>query len=353
MSLAAETDDERKTRPIVAVSTGDPAGVGPEVAVAAACSETVLRQVRPLLVGHRQHLLGACEARGMQVELVRCRADEGTDPCSNHNEQGMPVVRYVQPVGPAPGPVRPGEATAQAGAAARGAFELGVRLVREGVASALATAPLDKRSLRMAGAPYIDHTSGLAQLTGADSVRTMFRTGSLRIFFVTRHLPLREAIDVLSVEMIVKMAAAAGEDLCRLGISNPQIALAALNPHASDGGLMGTEEGDILSPAVDRARGLGIQLHGPIPADAVFHLAQQGQFDAVLSLYHDQGHIAAKTLDFYGTVSFTFGLDFLRTSVDHGTAMDIAGRGIADSTSMVNAVVSAGRFGGLWRAPSR
>ncbi len=344
--MTAEVDCQQADLPVVAITTGDPAGVGPEVAVAAASSGAVSGKVRPLLVGHRRQLLGACDALGLQVEL-KCRSTSGSEPQQSTRK---PLLNYVQPCGIAAEEIQPGEISPEAGSAGRRVFELGVELVREGVASALATAPLDKRSLRMAGAPYVDHTSGLARLTGADSVRTMFETGPLRVFFLTRHLSLREAIDALSAELVVRNALAACEDLRRLKVCQPRLALAALNPHASDGGMMGDEEEQILLPAVSRARRLGVDLQGPIPADAVFHQALEGEFDAVLSLYHDQGHIAAKTRDFYGTVSLTFGLPFLRTSVDHGTAKDIAGQGVADCTSMVNAVLAAGRYGEYWPA---
>ncbi|MFO8059379.1 MAG: 4-hydroxythreonine-4-phosphate dehydrogenase PdxA, partial [Bacillota bacterium] len=160
---------------------------------------------------------------------------------------------------------------------------------------------------------------------------------------------LRSAIERITESAVVNLAREAPADLARLGLQSPRLALAALNPHAGDGGLFGEEEIRILAPAVRRARREGLDLCGPVPADAVFHLAHSGHYDAVLSLFHDQGHIAAKTLDFHRTISLTFGLPFLRTSVDHGTALDLAGKGRADSTSMEEAVIAAAHWGPTWR----
>jgi 4-hydroxythreonine-4-phosphate dehydrogenase len=166
----------------------------------------------------------------------------------------------------------------------------------------------------------------------------MFWVRGARIFFLTRHLPLKDALNAVTRERIVDTTITIAEALRGIGVTDPHIAIAALNPHASDGGLVGSEEEEELTPAIKELRKRGLKLYGPIPADSVFHQAVEGRYDAVLSLYHDQGHIAAKTLDFYGTVSVTLGLPFIRTSVDHGTAHEIAGRGIANPTSLDEAI---------------
>jgi 4-phospho-D-threonate 3-dehydrogenase / 4-phospho-D-erythronate 3-dehydrogenase len=169
-------------------------------------------------------------------------------------------------------------------------------------------------------------------------VFTMFVVGKLRIFFLTRHLSLREAIDALTVERVHDGIVRVDGLLRELGVDDPHIALAALNPHAGEGGIMGDEEIRVLRPAVERACEDGIRVSGPVPADAVFHQGHEGRFDGVIALYHDQGHIASKTLDFFGTVSATLGLPIIRTSVDHGTAFDLAGTWKADARGQVNAL---------------
>jgi len=206
----------------------------------------------------------------------------------------------------------------------------------------MATAPINKEALWRAGYRHLGHTEMLADLTHSDDPLTMFQVRGLRIFFLTRHLSLREALDQITRERITSMLPRIDNELKRLGVARPRIAVAALNPHAGEGGALGREDQDEIAPAIEDARARGIQVQGPVPADSVFAQALEGRYDAVVSLYHDQGHIAAKTLDFHGAVSVTLGLPFIRTSVDHGTAFDIAGRGIAKADSMIAAILAAG-----------
>jgi 4-hydroxythreonine-4-phosphate dehydrogenase len=206
------------------------------------------------------------------------------------------------------------------------------------------TAPLNKESLRAAGVPHIDHTAALKARAAVREPMTLFLVRTLKIFFLTRHISLREVADAVTREGITEALELCDLYLRQLGIDAPRVAVAALNPHGGEQGLFGTEEPDVIEPAVADACTRGLQAYGPVPADAVFHQALEGRYDGVLSLYHDQGHIAAKTLDFHGTISLTMGLRFLRTSVDHGTAFDIAGKGIADSRGMVEALLAAGRY---------
>ena len=196
--------------------------------------------------------------------------------------------------------------------------------------AALATAPINKESFRAAGVPYLDHTAALQGLTGAPSVLTLFVTGELRVFFATRHLPFREIAQNVNKANLTAFTRDAAKQMQRLGFPKPRLAVAALNPHGGEHGMFGDEELREIGPAVEELRSEGLDVQGPIPADSVFHLALSGNYDAVISLYHDQGHIATKTLDFYRTVSLTLGLPFLRTSVDHGTAFDLAGTGKAN-----------------------
>jgi 4-hydroxythreonine-4-phosphate dehydrogenase len=227
------------------------------------------------------------------------------------------------------------------GAAGRAAFEYIERatlLILAGEVEAIATAPINKEALRAGGVPHLDHTGAFAALTHSPEATTMFVLDQLRIFFATRHMSLRKAIDDLSRPRVVQMLRHAHEQMERFGYKRPSIALAALNPHAGEAGLFGDEEIEILAPAVEEARGMGINASGPHPPDAVFHVAKNGGYDCVLSLYHDQGHIAAKSIDFDRTVAITTGLPFVRSSVDHGTAFDIAGTGKARWVSMSESV---------------
>jgi 4-hydroxythreonine-4-phosphate dehydrogenase len=181
----------------------------------------------------------------------------------------------------------------------------------------------------------------LGALCGVDDPLTMFQVRGMRIFFLSRHLALREAIGRVTRDRVAAVLPRIAGELQALGIGAPHIAVAALNPHAGEGGALGREDQEELIPAVSAARAAGLTVSGPVPADSVFAHALEGHYDAVLSLYHDQGHIAAKTVDFHGAVSVTLGLPFIRTSVDHGTAFDIAGRGVARADSMAAAIIAA------------
>ncbi|MDR1747558.1 MAG: 4-hydroxythreonine-4-phosphate dehydrogenase PdxA [Spirochaetaceae bacterium] len=283
-------------KPRIGITTGDSAGIGPEIAVAAASSPEVLAVCKPVLFGI-------------------------TEP-----------VPYM------------GQVTAQGGRAAYEAIEKAAAAVRSGNIDAIATGPLNKESLKAAGVPYIGHTEILAGLTGTEEPLTMFETTGLRSFFLSRHVSLRQACDMVTEERVYRYLRRCDAALRNdLGIQNPSIAVAGLNPHCGEHGLFGTEE-QYIYPAIEKARAEGINAFGPIGADSVFHQALTGRYTAVLSLYHDQGHIACKTLNFHRTISITLGLPFLRTSVDHGTAFDIAGRGIADPTSMIEAVKVAASY---------
>ncbi|MFW6180218.1 MAG: PdxA family dehydrogenase, partial [Spirochaetota bacterium] len=250
---------------------------------------------------------------------------------------------------PDAGVVRPGEVSAAAGRAAAAYIERAAELARDGLAAGIATAPVNKEALRAAGYPGTGHTEMLAGLLGTARSVTMFQVENLRIFFHSRHLSLRAMLDSLDAAGVEESIAAARACLASIGLESPRLALAALNPHASDGGLFGDEEERILAPACAKARERGIDVAGPVPADSVFNMALEGRFDAVVSLYHDQGHIAAKTYDFYRTVSVTFGLPVIRTSVDHGTAFDIAWQGRADPVSMVEAIGACQELAGRYR----
>jgi 4-phospho-D-threonate 3-dehydrogenase / 4-phospho-D-erythronate 3-dehydrogenase len=213
-----------------------------------------------------------------------------------------------------------------------------------GRVAGIATTPINKESLKAAKIPFIGHTEMFADQTGAREEMTMFTISGLKIFFLTRHLSLMEACKQITRDRTLRGIENSMKALRQLGIDAPHLAVAALNPHGGEDGLFGREEIEAIKPAIEAARARGMRVSGPVPADSVFHMARIGRYDAVLSLYHDQGHIAAKMMDFEKTVSVTLGLPILRTSVDHGTAFDIAGTGKASAVSMIEAIKVAAEY---------
>lgn len=331
--------------PLIGVTVGDPAGIGPEIVAKAVADEAVHKACRLVLYGHPrdfERIAGILPAR-FRVKVADDPAAAVQDP-----GDGVPLIVPTEAAG-GDEEISLGKVSAAAGRASYAYLSRAIRDALHGRIDAIATAPINKEALRAAGIPYVDHTEILEKLTGSTGVLTMFITGRLRIFFVTRHVPLREACDLITTERVLDTLRRGSGFLSRLGLSNPRLALAALNPHASDGGLMGTEEATRLLPAVTAARNEGIDVVGPVPADSVFVQALRGRYDAVVALYHDQGHIAAKVHDFERTVSLTLGLPFLRVSVDHGTAFDIAGKGVASETSMVEAIQVAAQYAYRWK----
>lgn len=203
---------------------------------------------------------------------------------------------------------------------------------------------INKESLELAKVPFIGHTEMLGELTGVDNPLTMFEVQSMRIFFLTRHVSLRNMVDMIKADLVHETLIRCDSTLKRFGLESRRIAVAGLNPHSGEHGLFGTEEIDEITPGIKKAREDGIDVVGPVPSDSVFYQALNGKYDAVLSLYHDQGHIAAKMTDFERTISITNDLPFLRTSVDHGTAFDIAGTGVASEVSMVECIKLAAKY---------
>lgn len=327
----------RETRPLIAVTMGDPAGIGPEIIVKALSDAAVSQAARCIVVGSVHILRETASRLPCEIQIVRiCRAEEGTFQPGH--------ICVLEPENLDLGDVLPGQISPCCGKASFAYIQKAVELALSGQVQALATAPINKEALRAGQIPYIGHTEILAGLTGTREPLTMFETRELRVFFLTRHLSLRQACDMVTRERIVPCLKRCFAALEQMGIRKGVIAVAGLNPHGGEHGLFGTEETEEIMPAVEQLRREGYPVEGPIGADSVFHLALQGRFAAVLSLYHDQGHIATKTLDFERTISITCGLPFLRTSVDHGTAMDIAGKGIASPVSMKEAIFLAARY---------
>ena len=310
---------------------GDPAGVGPEIAVKAFLKPEVKNVCTPVLIGD----LGILRRTAKQLKL-RAKFRVLDDPKEAVGRSG--VIEVIDLKNVDLGSFEIGKVSVEAGRAAIQYIEKASELALGKQVDAVATGPINKQAINLAGSPYIGHTEMLAAFCGVENPLMMFWVRGARIFFLTRHLPLAEAVKAVKKERIVEAVVRIVAELKRMGVKKPLVAVAALNPHASDEGLVGSEETQEIIPAIKELKVNGLNAVGPVPADTVFLKALEGHYDAVLSLYHDQGHIAAKTVDFYGTVSVTFGLPFLRTSVDHGTAYDIAGKGVADSRSLEEAI---------------
>jgi 4-hydroxythreonine-4-phosphate dehydrogenase len=284
-------------RPRIAITTGDPAGIGPEIAGKAAADPRVR---------------AACE----------------------------PIV-----YGP-PGEARfaPGVLSAEAGRAAYDTLVRAVDAAKAGAVDGLATAPVNKEAFRLAGLPWRGHTDLLAHLTGAPHVAMMFHSDELRVVLATIHIPLAEVPRALTRSLMEKTIALTARELPLFDKVQPRIAVAGLNPHAGEHGLFGNEDAEVIAPAVEACRARGVDVSGPFPADTVFVRARRGEFDVVVACYHDQGLIPVKLVSFGRAVNVTLGLPIVRTSVDHGTAFDIAGKGVADPESMIAATLLAARL---------
>jgi 4-hydroxythreonine-4-phosphate dehydrogenase len=285
------------SRPRVAITVGDPAGIGPEIAARAAIDPRVLAACDPLIYG----------------------PPDGVS-------------------------FRPGVLSAESGRAAYDTIVRAVEDVRRGAADAIATAPINKEAWRLAGLPWSGHTDLLAHLTGAGDVAMMFHSDRLRVVLATIHIPLADVPRALTRESLESTIVLTAKELPRFGYVAPRIAVAGLNPHAGEHGLFGREEEDVMVPAVAACRARGVDVSGPFPADTLFVRADRGEFDVVIACYHDQGLIPVKLLAFGHAVNVTLGLPIVRTSVDHGTAFDIAGKGEADPESLIAAVLLAARL---------
>jgi 4-hydroxythreonine-4-phosphate dehydrogenase len=332
-----EGNDMTETRPVLAVTMGDPAGIGPEIAVRALLSPEVRACSRSFLIGDARIFEQALSMCGEYATL-----NQITGPEAIADREGFIDVVHQETADPAV--LRMGKVQALGGEAAYAAIRTSIDLAMAGRIAGIATTPINKESLKAAKIPFIGHTEMFAEHTGAREEMTMFTISGLKIFFLTRHMSLVDACRSITRERTLSGIEKAMKALSQLGIGEPHLAVAALNPHGGEDGLFGREEMDAIKPAIEAARARGMRVSGPVPADSVFHMARIGRYDAVLSLYHDQGHIAAKMMDFEKTVSVTLGLPILRTSVDHGTAFDIAGTGKASAISMIEAIKVAAEY---------
>ena len=309
--------------PVIGVPLGDPAGIGPEIAIKAAMLETVQEIADVKLIGHRELFTHVQKQFSLSLD--------GLD------------IHYVE--NSKLGDFEYGKIQANCGKAAYDYIFEATNLAKTNIIDAIATTPINKESLRAANINTIGHTELLGEFTGCHDLMTLFQTNKLQVFFLTRHLSLLDACKAITYDRVLNGIIDTYKSMKLLGTTSPiPFAVAGLNPHNGEHGLFGSEEEDFIRPAVIKAQEMGIPVVGPIPADSVFYQARTGKYSAVLSLYHDQGHIATKTYDFEKTISLTLGMPFLRTSVDHGTAFDIAGKGVAQNVSMEQAIITAAKY---------
>jgi len=320
--------------PHLAITMGDPAGVGPEVIVKSVGQPAVQQRLRPLVIGDARRLERAIAITG---EPLRVRAigkpEDAHFAADTIDCLDLALVAPDLPFG---------RLSPAGGEAAYRCIERAVQIAQSGFAGAICTAPLNKEALHMAGHPFPGHTEMLANLTGTDEVSMMLTSPKVRVVHVTTHIGLRDMIDRIEPGLVHRTIRRGYDAMVAAGLERPRIAVCGINPHAGEHGLFGHgEEEDKIAPGVELAREEGIDAHGPLPADTVFFRAGRGDFDLVVAMYHDQGHGPVKVQGLESGVNITLGLPVIRTSVDHGTAFDIAGTGRADQGSMIEALRAA------------
>lgn len=324
-------------KPLIAITLGDPAGIGPEITIKALMNPEVIASARCVVVGDKGIIEDALRFTSTQMDVHII-----TDPSEGVYEPNILNLIDLHNIDMEQFQI--GTVSAMCGQAAYEYIEHAIQLANERKVDAVATTPINKEALKAAHIPYIGHTEIFGALTNTADPLTMFEVHGMRVFFLTRHVSLRQACGMITKERVKDYVVRCTEALRRLGVTEGTMAVAGLNPHSGEHGLFGDEELKAIYPAVEELQAEGYKVVGPIGADSVFHMALQGRFNSVLSLYHDQGHIATKTLDFDRTIAVTNGMPILRTSVDHGTALDIAGRNEASEISMVEAIVLAVKY---------
>lgn len=333
---ALERETTRMKRPVIAITMGDAAGVGPEIIMKALARPEVHARLRPVVVGDARRLEAAGKLVGSRLRVRRI-----------DDSQGIAVPPEPDTVdcidlGLIPEGLPFGQLSAAAGEGSFRFIERAAKLAAAGQVDAICTAPLNKEALHAAGHKYPGHTELLAQLTGTDEVSMLLMAPKLRVIHVTTHIGLLDAVERIEPGLVERTIARGRELLVRAGIANPRIAVCGINPHAGENGLFGRgEEEAKIEPAVAACQARGWAVQGPLPADTLFYRATRGDFDLVVAMYHDQGHGPVKVLGLEAGVNVTVGLPFVRTSVDHGTAFDIAGTGRADDQSLVEALMQA------------
>lgn len=313
-----QVDATKSERPSIGITMGDAAGIGPEIVLKALNDTATLAACRPVIIGDRRILELTAKSLGLDLD---------------------PAKVAIKDLANLPETVAAGVESADCGKAAGQYIETAVEMWRLKEIDAICTAPISKHSLGLGGYDYPGHTEFLAALTGTDKFAMSFFGGSLRVVLLSTHVPLRRAIEMVTKERLVDLIRFSSEQFARLLKKDVRLAVAGLNPHASENGMFGNEEAAEMFPAIAECRdAYGIDVSGPYSPDTIFLRAFKGEFDAVVACYHDQATIAVKSLAFGSAVNVTLGLPVIRTSVDHGTAFDIAGKGIADSSSMQAAI---------------
>ena len=330
-SGALPETSSREYRPVIVITLGDVSGIGPEVVAKALKSPEMYSLSRPVIIGARvavRQALSLVENEA-EIKVIRspeeARGDFGICELIDLNNLAERDLVY-------------GRVSAACGKAAMEFIAEAARLASQGKATAMVTAPINKEATALAGYSDVGHLEYLARVTGSKEYATMLASGTLRVVHLTTHHSLIEACSLVTKERVLARLKLTHDSFSHWGFDRPRIGVAALNPHGGEGGMMGKEEIDQIIPAVKVAVSQGIDARGPFPADSIFGRAIAGEFDAVLAMYHDQGHIAIKVHGLERSVSVALGLPFIRTSVDHGTAFDIAGKGIADARSMEEAI---------------
>ncbi|MDY6970753.1 MAG: 4-hydroxythreonine-4-phosphate dehydrogenase PdxA [Thermodesulfobacteriota bacterium] len=318
--------------PLIGVTMGDPAGVGPEILIKALAERAIYDFCRPLILGHPEVLLDAMNraSHKMSFNMVASPSDVMAIPGT------LDIMSICELEAKA---LQPGRPTVDGGRAMVEYIIRAVEMTKNGVLGAMVTCPINKALMQRAGYHYEGHTQLISHLTDTPNYVMMLAGKSLRVSLVTIHCALKEVPRILDMGMVLKTITITAEALrTDFGFEQPRLVVAALNPHAGEAGLFGTEEEEIIRPAISKARDKGYHVVGPLAPDTLFHKAVSGQFDAVVAMYHDQGLIPLKLLHFSDGVNVTLGLPIVRTSVDHGTAYDIAGTGQADASSLKAAI---------------
>jgi 4-phospho-D-threonate 3-dehydrogenase / 4-phospho-D-erythronate 3-dehydrogenase len=324
-------------KPLLGITMGDPAGIGPEVVVKALVNPEIQALCNPVVIGDTSALQQSIHIAGLSLRLETIR-----HPCESRSAPG--IIQVID-LGNVPADLPIGTVDPRAGKAAYENVARAVEYAMAGEIQGIVTAPLNKEALNLAGYRFPGHTEILAHLSGVQHYSMMLVGPTLRVVHVTTHVSLRRACDLIRKDRVMRVIHLAEAALKQMGIARPRIGVAGLNPHAGENGLLGDEDAAEIEPAIAEARAAGLNVTGPLPADTIFHRAvSRGEFDIVVVMYHDQGHIPLKTLDFQGGVNVTVGLPFIRTSVDHGTAFDIAGKGKADPRSMREALLLAAKM---------
>ncbi len=332
--------DVKEHVPVVGITIGDAAGIGPEVSLKAVADADVAAVCRPVLIGDMAFLKKTAFDMGLPIDLVAFVSEP------NESATGIEVIDLRN----LPETVMIGQDAAVTGKASAECIESAIDLWKRNEIDAIATAPISKKAISLGGYDFPGHTEFLAELTGTQQFAMSFFAEKLRVVLLSTHTSLRNAIELVKTERLVKLIRFSNDQLSKLLGREVRIAVAGLNPHASEQGMFGSEEADEITPAIEQCREeFGIDVTGPYSPDTIFLRGLAGEFDAVIACYHDQATIAVKSLSFGSSVNVTLGLPLIRTSVDHGTAFDIAGKGVADASSMKAAIKLAAELSNLQR----